>query len=139
MNQGSLKLRRASRVGRRGLLRVQTPCAAIWQARRRPRDPEGHLVAHPLQSEQLGARNLLRQRNRIAVGVHGVLGAVYDERRDAHLPSRSLQRSPESMTAWLVMLEARLVVRSKTRAAIARMAASSKGREPANERSPSTM
>ena len=43
-------------------------------------------MAHPLQSEQLGARNLLRQRNRVAVGVHGVLGAVYDERRDAHLP-----------------------------------------------------
>ena len=54
-------------------------------------------------------------------------------------PSRSLQRSPESMPAWLVMLEARLVVRSKARAAISRMAASSKGREPANGRSPSTM
>src|SRR5215210_2690708 len=46
----------------------------------------GHLVAHPLQSEQLGSSNLLRQRNRVAVGVHGILGAVYDERRDANLP-----------------------------------------------------
>src|SRR5918994_1335247 len=51
-----------------------------------PESPRGHLVAHPLQREQLGARNLLRQRNRVAVGVHGVLGALYDERRDAHLP-----------------------------------------------------
>ena len=51
-----------------------------------PQSPRGHLVAHPLQSEQLGARNLLRQGNRVAVGVHGVLGAVYDERRGAHLP-----------------------------------------------------
>src|SRR5215213_6769476 len=50
-----------------------------------PQSPRGHLVAHPLQSEQLGSSNLLRQRNRVAVGVHGVLGAVYDERRDAHL------------------------------------------------------
>jgi hypothetical protein len=51
-----------------------------------PQSPRGHLVAHPLQSEQLGSSNLLRQRNRVAVGIHGVLGAVYDERRDAHLP-----------------------------------------------------
>src|SRR5918994_4915259 len=51
-----------------------------------PESPRGHLVAHPLQGEQLGARNLLRQRNRVAVAVHGVLGAVYDERQDAHLP-----------------------------------------------------
>src|SRR3712207_7705824 len=51
-----------------------------------PESPMGHLVAHPLQGEQRGSRNLLRQRNRVAVGVHGVLGAVYDERRDAHLP-----------------------------------------------------
>src|ERR687898_574959 len=51
-----------------------------------PQSPRGHLVAYPLQSEQLGARNLLRQRNRVAVGIHGVLGALYDERRDAHLP-----------------------------------------------------
>src|SRR5919107_1368289 len=51
-----------------------------------PQSPRGHFMAHPLQGEQLGARNLLRQRNRVAVGVHGVLGAVYDERRDAHLP-----------------------------------------------------
>jgi hypothetical protein len=46
----------------------------------------GHLVAHPLQSEQLGASNLLGQRNRVAVGVDGVLGAVYDERGKAQLP-----------------------------------------------------
>src|SRR5215208_8204714 len=51
-----------------------------------PEIPRGYLVAHPLQSEQLGARNLLRQRNRVAVRVHGVLDAVYDERRDAPLP-----------------------------------------------------
>jgi hypothetical protein len=51
-----------------------------------PHSPMGHLVAYPLQSEQLGAWNLLRQRNRVAARVHGVLGAVYDERRDAHLP-----------------------------------------------------
>src|SRR5918994_223898 len=51
-----------------------------------PEGPMGHFVAHPLQGEQLGARYLLRQRNRVAVGIHGVLGAVYDERRDAHLP-----------------------------------------------------
>src|SRR5215211_3193703 len=51
-----------------------------------PESPRGHLVAHPLQGEQLGAGDLLRQRNRVAVGVHGILGAVYDERRNAHLP-----------------------------------------------------
>ena len=51
-----------------------------------PESPMGHFVAHPLQREQLGARYLLRQRNRVAVGVHGVLGALYDECRDAHLP-----------------------------------------------------
>src|SRR5919107_5121994 len=51
-----------------------------------PKFPRGHLVAHPLQGEQPGARNLLRQRNRVGVGVHGILGAVYDERRDAQLP-----------------------------------------------------
>src|SRR5829696_9365867 len=51
-----------------------------------PQSPIGHLVSHSLQGEQLGARNLLRQRNRVAVRVHGVLGAVYHERRDAHLP-----------------------------------------------------
>src|SRR5829696_9406147 len=51
-----------------------------------PESTMGHLVANPLQGEQLGARNLLRQRNRVGVGVDGVLGAVYDERRDAHLP-----------------------------------------------------
>src|SRR5918993_4314865 len=51
-----------------------------------PQSPRGHFVAHPLQSEQLGSSNLLRQRNRVAVGVHGVLRAVYDERRDAQLP-----------------------------------------------------
>src|ERR671911_1723402 len=51
-----------------------------------PESPRGHLVANPLQSEQLGSSNLLRQRNRVAVGVHGILGAVYDQRRDAHLP-----------------------------------------------------
>src|SRR3712207_698301 len=50
------------------------------------RSPRGPPVAHPPQSEQLGAGNFLRQRNRVAVGVHGVLGAVYDERRDAYLP-----------------------------------------------------
>jgi hypothetical protein len=43
-----------------------------------PKSPRGHLVTHPLQSEQLGARNLLRQRNRVAVGVHGILCAVYN-------------------------------------------------------------
>src|SRR5829696_7693546 len=51
-----------------------------------PQSPMGHFVAHPLQGEQLGSSNLLRQRNRVAVGIHGVLGAVYDERRDAQLP-----------------------------------------------------
>src|ERR671911_1104061 len=51
-----------------------------------PESPRGHLVANPLQSEQLGSSNLLRQRNRVAIGVYGVLGAVYDERRNAHLP-----------------------------------------------------
>src|SRR5215211_3837791 len=51
-----------------------------------PQSPMGHFVAYPLQGEQLGARNLLRKRNRVAVGIHGVLGAVYDQRRDAHLP-----------------------------------------------------
>src|SRR5215211_3980343 len=51
-----------------------------------PETPRGYLVAHPLQGEQLGARNLLRQRNRVTVRVHGVLGAVYDQRRDAQLP-----------------------------------------------------
>src|ERR671914_2008456 len=51
-----------------------------------PESPRGHLVAHPLQSEQLDSRNLLRQRNRVAVGVHGILAAVYDQRRGAHLP-----------------------------------------------------
>src|SRR5215210_967450 len=51
-----------------------------------PESPMGHLVAHPLQSEQLGSSNLLRQRNRVAIGIHGILGAVYDERRDAQLP-----------------------------------------------------
>src|SRR5215218_7176828 len=51
-----------------------------------PEIPRGYLVAHPLQSEQPGSSNLLRQRNRVAVGVHGILGAVYDERRGAHLP-----------------------------------------------------
>src|SRR5918994_1478528 len=51
-----------------------------------PESPRGHLVAHPLQGEQLGPRNLLRQRNRVAVGIHRILGAVYDERRGAHLP-----------------------------------------------------
>src|ERR687894_734596 len=51
-----------------------------------PESPRGHLVAHPLQSEQLDSRNLLRHRNRFAVVLHGVLGAVYDERRGAHLP-----------------------------------------------------
>src|SRR5215204_144695 len=87
MNEGSPKLRMASRGGRRGLLRAQTPCAAQYGGRDNvPESPRGHLVAHPLQSEQLGSSNLLRQRNRVVVGVHGVLGAVYDERRDAHLP-----------------------------------------------------
>src|SRR5215212_4439938 len=51
-----------------------------------PKFPRGHFVANPLQGEPPGARNLLRQRNRVGVGVHGVLGAVYDERRDANLP-----------------------------------------------------
>src|SRR5215212_852677 len=51
-----------------------------------PESPRGHLVAHLLQSEQLGTGNLLRQCNRVAVGIHGVLSAVYDERRDAQLP-----------------------------------------------------
>ena len=51
-----------------------------------PQSPMGHFVANPLQGEQLGASNLLRQRNRVGVGVHGILGTVYDERRDAHLP-----------------------------------------------------
>src|SRR5215203_503374 len=41
VNEGSPKPRMASRVGRRDLLKVQTPCAAIWRARRRPREPEG--------------------------------------------------------------------------------------------------
>ena len=50
-----------------------------------PESPMGHFVSHPLQGEQLGAGNLLRQRNRVAVGVHGVLGAVNDERRNARL------------------------------------------------------
>jgi hypothetical protein len=48
-----------------------------------PHSPRGHLVAHPLQGEQPGTRNLLRQRNSVPVGIHGVFGAVYDERRDA--------------------------------------------------------
>src|ERR671911_841860 len=77
MNEGSPNLRMASRDGR-GLQDGGHDDV--------PQSPRGHLVAHPLQSEQLGARNLLRQRNRVAVGIHGVLGAVYDERRDAHLP-----------------------------------------------------
>src|SRR5215203_1796964 len=51
-----------------------------------PESPRGYLVAHPLQSEQLGSSNLLCQRNRVAVEIHGVFGAMYDERRDAHLP-----------------------------------------------------
>src|SRR3712207_2468042 len=51
-----------------------------------PESPMGYPVAHPLQGEQLGAGNLLRQHNRVAVGEHGILGAVYDERRGAHLP-----------------------------------------------------
>jgi hypothetical protein len=41
VNEGSPKLRMASRGGRRGLLRAQTPCAAIWRARQRPTEPEG--------------------------------------------------------------------------------------------------
>src|SRR3712207_3137429 len=51
-----------------------------------PENPRGGLVAKPLQREQLGAGNLLRQRNRVAVGVHGILCAVYDERQGSHLP-----------------------------------------------------
>src|SRR5215208_1796584 len=51
-----------------------------------PQIPRGYLVTHPLQGEQPGARNLLSQRNRVAVRVHGILGAVYDERRGAQLP-----------------------------------------------------
>src|SRR5829696_1702376 len=66
-----------------------------------PEIPRGHLVAHPLQSEQLGSSNLLRQRNRVAVGIHGVLGAVYDECRDAHLPE-SLPPSISRVDAGVV-------------------------------------
>src|SRR5215217_7492725 len=50
-----------------------------------PQSPRGHLVAHSLQGEQPGARDLLRQRNRVAVGKNGVLGAVYDQRRSTYL------------------------------------------------------
>src|SRR3712207_8119426 len=52
------------------------------------RSPMGHPVAHPPQSEQLGAGNFLRQRNRVAVGVHGVLGAVRSEEHTSELQSR---------------------------------------------------
>src|ERR687897_742018 len=51
-----------------------------------PQSPRGDPVGPPPQSEQLGSTNLLRQCNRVVVGVHGVLGAVYDERRDTPLP-----------------------------------------------------
>src|SRR5215203_4040140 len=87
VNEGSLKLRVASWVGRRGLL---SGCRRrVSQYGRHddvPEIPRRHLVTHTLQREQLGTRDLLRQRNRVAVGVHGILGAVYDERRGVHLP-----------------------------------------------------
>src|SRR5215218_10583619 len=51
-----------------------------------PESPRGHLVAHPLQGEQLGTGNLLRQRNCVGVGVHGIVATVYYERRGSHLP-----------------------------------------------------
>src|SRR5215217_3270958 len=87
VNEGSPKLRMASLVGRRALF---SGCRRrVSQYGRHddvPEIPRGHPVAHPLQGEQLGAGNLLRQHNRVAVGVHGILCAVYDERRGAHLP-----------------------------------------------------
>ena len=43
-------------------------------------------MAYPLQREQPGAGNLVRQHNCVAVAVHGIVGAMYDERRDAYLP-----------------------------------------------------
>jgi hypothetical protein len=46
-----------------------------------PERPRGHLVANPLQGEQAGAGDLLLQRERVAEGEEGILGAVYDERR----------------------------------------------------------
>src|SRR5215210_5819272 len=56
VNEGSPKLRMVSRVGRRDLLKVQTPCAAIWRARRRPRDPEGEPRGPPALGRAAGRR-----------------------------------------------------------------------------------
>jgi hypothetical protein len=73
--------------GRRALLRAQTPCAAIWRARQRPTQPKGAPRGPP--APQRAAR---RQQSpspaqpRVAVGIDGVLGAVYDQRRGANLP-----------------------------------------------------
>src|SRR5215211_7519521 len=45
----------------------------------------GQLVARVLKGEEVGAGNLLLQRERVAEGKHGVLGAVNHERRGADL------------------------------------------------------
>jgi hypothetical protein len=56
VNEGSPKLRMASRGGRRGLLRAQTPCVAIWRARQRPREPEGAPRGPPAPERAAGRR-----------------------------------------------------------------------------------
>src|SRR5829696_6498743 len=87
VNEGSPKLRMVSRGSRRGLCSGHRRRVPQYGGHHNvPVSPRGHLVAHPLHSEQPSARYLLRQRNRVAVRVHGILGAVYDERRGAHLP-----------------------------------------------------
>src|SRR5215217_3792467 len=54
VNEGSPKLRMASRGGRRGLLRAQTPCFALWRARQHPREPEGAPRGPPVPERAAG-------------------------------------------------------------------------------------
>jgi hypothetical protein len=56
VNEGSPKPRMASRGGRRDLLKVQTPCAAIWRAPRRPSEPEGAPHGPPAPGRAAGRR-----------------------------------------------------------------------------------
>ena len=93
------------------------------------------LVSGLLQGEQSGTGNLVRQGDGMPVGKEGILGAVNHKRRGVD----TLESLPPAGTAAeqevVVMLEARLRLRSKSRPPRSCQAVSSKGRAlPANGR-----
>ena len=97
---------------------LRRPPRQAWDRYQRQRE----FVACALQREQARAADLAHERQRVSVGTTGSSVPCTTSVGTSISPRRSRVRSPPSRTLWLVIVDAMLRVRSKTRAASSRNA-----------------